>query len=620
LLIMVAGGALSALLLGNDGAQSAAVVCAHHAAGPEHSDFLGHEGLLLPLPRAPMRSGHAFRSGHGLQTVFTKDEPEKTDDVDSIEEVDEREASEQVMEEYEKEMTTLGTYVKDLAKSATRTTERAGALAEQVRYETLDEEISRASQDVQDIMEEVPWQMRAANPSIHQLYNDREALRSLVQEGGRVDPLVEKRVIADIERHSTEALESLEPSETSLKVARNLYDAAERHAALAPPILRETEVHMKEQGLNEEHENAAPESEEGPTPQEALEKLQKGEPDAPKANTSAGCNCDDQVQCSLQGRSFNWCRVGGGRCSILQEDKNTVEAGGAPREPWIDPSGVDHRLYSYPGAYPASGTHQQQSGAVWDYCTPQPKQPKGYAPRTAHGGRCAWRGDLYERYEKDEAFDSKSGVIDLDKIPERDRLALEVMSLYKASPKTRTLCMQTENSGPYAVCPVAPDPDNPEAAHGGWLADRSWDFCTDRTWKPTAKGEQPPLMPAMPTLKELRKMQREAEKAKMASGEDDMEAVEDAAPSPLVTLGLFALQLPPPRPIVTATPARASPGRPVAPPLRPPPSLRAEPRGLAPPPQSQVQRLASFFPELPWEARCATHLHCVPKAMVACRQ
>jgi len=130
-----------------------------------------------------------------------------------------------------------------------------------------------------------------------------------------------------------------------------------------------------------------------------------------------------------------------------KEDLATLEAGGAPRPSWVDPSGADHRLYTWPGPYPASGTHQQQSGAYWDYCTPAPKKPKA-APKTAHGGRCAWRGDLYERYEKDEAFDSKTGVIDLDKVPARDRFAMEAMYLFKANPKERTLCTETENSKP----------------------------------------------------------------------------------------------------------------------------------------------------------------------------
>lgn len=559
---MVAGGALSALFLAHvDGDQSAVTHDAYHSA----------EFSLEPF---------RIRPHHGRSTAFAQEANAETEKElpNAGKEMTDEAKKAQAVEEYEQQMTDMSTYVQELAKAATRHTERAGALAEQIRHETLDEEISRSTQDLQDMLVEVPWKMRAANPSIQHLYDDREALRALVQEGGRVDPLVEKRMLGNIERHATEALEALQQPITSLKVSRSLYDAANRHAALAPPVIRENEVHLKESGPEQEHANQKPPSPEGPTPEEALEKVIQGEPDANTANTSAGCNCDDQVKCSLQGRSFTWCRVGGGRCAALREDTTTSEAGGADRPSWIDSSGADHRLYGFPGPYPASGTHQQQTGAAWDYCTPSPKPVMGGAPKTAHGGRCAWRGDLYERYARDEAFDSKSGTIDLDKVPTRDRLALEAMQLYKANPNERTLCTETENSKPYAICPVSPDPDNPEASHSGWLADRSWDFCTDRTWKPNPKNDQPPLIPAMPTEKELRSADREAKVADVDA------AAEAGAPSPLVTLGLAAL------------PSRA---RPVAPPIRPPQTLVQRP-GLRPLSRSNIQRLSSFLPEVKW--------------------
>merc|ERR1719360_164859 len=40
----------------------------------------------------------------------------------------------------------------------------------------------------------------------------------------------------------------------------------------------------------------------------------------PLGLTAAQCQCDPQVKCGLQGRSFTWCRVGGGRCELLRRD------------------------------------------------------------------------------------------------------------------------------------------------------------------------------------------------------------------------------------------------------------------------------------------------------------
>merc|ERR1719188_845300 len=213
--------------------------------------------------------------------------------------------------------------------------------------------------------------------------------------------------------------------------------------------------------------------------------------------TAAGCECDHQVKCGLQGRSFNWCRVGGGTCALLRRDHVDVR----------DPGGADHNLYKGQAVSPASGAAPERSGAVWDYCSPKPG-PKiaGSAPRTSHGGSCAWRGDLLRRYEEDPQYLSALGEIDLQKVPPRDRLAVQIMLQYRAAPDGPAgLCDVTPGSRPFAVCPAVADPERPELGGRGWLASRSWDFCTQRGWRPAhdrgqerSEVQPAPPAPALP--------------------------------------------------------------------------------------------------------------------------
>jgi hypothetical protein len=626
---MVAGGALRALLLTHDATENLLNPASHNGTegGTQHAAIGAETGLTAPLTLPPRRR-------HGLNTAFDEDgDKEKEED-----ELDDEEA----MDEHAQKMATEAEYVKKVAKEATRATERAASLAEQVRLETLDEEISRTSQDLQDLMRDVPWQLRAMNPSIQRLYDDREALRSIADQGGSLDPFVEKHRLASIERHATDALAAIEDPMNTLRSARILYNASERHAALAPAIVHDGDVRFIEiEGKDGKDGTVPPQPvDQGElSPPEALEKTIEGQPDRPEANTSAGCNCDPQVACSLQGRSFTWCRVGGGTCPILQEETSTSEAGGATRPNWIDASGTDHRLFlTEENGYPASSTRQQQSGAIWDYCTPAPKRPPKAPPKTAHGGRCAWRGDLYERYERDDAYDAKGmKIADESKIPKRDRLAVEAMRLYKAAsasakgmdpkavaeiakakPAWLGLCRVTEHSKPYAVCPVVPDPDNPEASHGGWLSDHSWDFCADTSWHPAIGGDKPPKVPYMKTMEELRA--EEQQKAAEAALGDVTKA---AGPSPLVALAISSLRSPalgppPPRSRGAGLRPSAKGSRPAAPPARPPRSLQ---RQVGPAPsRNTTQRLSSFLPALPEVDTGVTTADGASEASVMCRQ
>merc|ERR1712224_1102539 len=119
---------------------------------------------------------------------------------------------------------------------------------------------------------------------------------------------------------------------------------------------------------------------------------------------------------------------------------------------------------------------------------------------------------------------------------------------------------------------------NPVASRGGWLSDRSWDFCSDGSWYPIPEGDRAPRIPTLLTQQ---------------------------VPDPLVT---SLLGSPPPR-SVAAQRAAAAGLRPVAPSLRP--ARIARQQRADPPPnlpkRSCNPRLSSFFPELPWDSTDALH-------------
>jgi len=194
--------------------------------------------------------------------------------------------------------------------------------------------------------------------------------------------------------------------------------------------------------------------------------------------TSAGCQCDPQAKCALQGRSFTWCRVGGARCSLLRPEEKIEHPN--------DPALRDHDLYESGGPDKRTAKGLERTGAVWDYCIPKLglEPGAGQGVRTAHGGICAWRGDILKRYETDETYLKKDGSLDLEKVPSRDRLSVDVMLQYRKDPTKKFLCTHTEQSGHFLVCPVTADTERPEFSGRGWNATHSWDFCTEGFWKP----------------------------------------------------------------------------------------------------------------------------------------
>lgn len=542
------GGALGAALFATPaftpGVQSATV--GYHVelagyGGDWDSHGLGAQAGSVPIHSSNVKRHSSFSSDRPVllrENHENFDEPQGgfSSKTNRLVQEENEQAEEDELED-EANLEDMMEHVTKAGRQAQRQTERAGAVAEAVRLETVDEAVRQAATDAEVIMAQVPFTMRTANLSLRKIYEDRAALDELDKLEGKADPHMYRRLFQDGTKQINDTIETIAPALQSVAGAKTLQQTASRLATLSTPVIQENEVRLKQAEEKAEGEEVSKPSEEKPgeeelDAQEAILKVVKGEADG--NGTSAGCQCDETVKCSYQGQSFNWCQVGGGRCPVLRPQFGTEEAGGKLNPNWIDAAGYDHHVYGNPGPFPASGSHHEQTGYVWDYCTPAPKRlPKGAAPKTAHGGLCAWKGDLYERYEKDSKYQSTDmshpdhRVVDTEKVPFEDRLAIEAMVQYKASPGKgpgkHTLCDETPSSKPYAVCPAIPDPDNPEAGTNGWLASRTWDFCTDRDWTPDPRGEMGPRIPALekppePIGEEARTEEGDAEELGEAEG------------------------------------------------------------------------------------------------------
>eukprot|EP00913_Durusdinium_trenchii_P024570 g23064.t1 len=228
-----------------------------------------------------------------------------------------------------------------------------------------------------------------------------------------------------------------------------------------------------------EHQEHSPEelSSHGKEVLRAKQKVDKMDDGAPMGLTSAGCKCDPQAKCALQGRSFTWCRIGGGTCSLLSSK--------AQKEHPLDPALHDHGLYKPGGPEATKERDLDRSGAVWDYCEPHLGLSSGAAPRTAHGAMCA-------RYMEDPFFLKQDGTLDLTKN------GTFVVLAEQKDPEHQHLCTITDSSGMFRVCPTTVDDERPELAGMGWNASHSWDFCGERfgedNWKPatTETSAEPP--------------------------------------------------------------------------------------------------------------------------------
>ncbi|CAE7295761.1 rpl22 [Symbiodinium pilosum] len=268
-----------------------------------------------------------------------------------------------------------------------------------------------------------------------------------------------------------------------------------------------------------------------------------GVPPLPVAETSSGCQCDPTAKCALQGQPFTWCRVGSeqeptcakldvaddptGRDHALgvqgvppmplkEEEGSGHGQGGQPQE-W-DQHGEDlGRSLDHSGGYdqgfggygaPGMTTYDPHTGAHYDQPGyDQPTEPtegehgeseKDTVPEqelTSHlGCECAPRPDVLQRYMDDPLFHNlETGEIDIEKIPFKDRIAVEAMQNYMENGED--LCQQTPHSGEFLVCPVAKgcagsNVSGPGGAlPSGWFAGvsgKSWDFCA-----PAAQAGEP---------------------------------------------------------------------------------------------------------------------------------
>jgi len=401
----------------------------------------------------------------------------------------------------------------ELARAARLWTERVGAMVEANRLEMLDLGRNQSAADAEGFLQRLPQSLGDANTDLQSLFQDRKTLLDFLRLGGAGDPASESHILKSITRHTAGASKGMNTMERLLRSAQALLETANRQAAMSHPLIRDSDVHM---APRDEEEGAATQEEEGQDTnledqeasadpetrdeaffsqikaQQAL--LDQGEP---LGETAAQCQCDPQVKCGLQGRSFTWCRVGGGHCELLRRDGTTLH----------DLSGADHSLYKGKQTWPATGRRLERTGAVWDYCLPRPgpKLP-GSAPRTAHGGVCAWRGDILGHYVDDPSYRDSAGHFDITKVPGGDRPGVEAMMQYFTDTSRYALCDSIPGSRPFAVCPVAADQEHPELGARGWLAAHTWDFCTDRNFRPEPvpgqdHSEQLPAPPA-PALPE----------------------------------------------------------------------------------------------------------------------
>ncbi|CAK9012064.1 Uncharacterized protein SCF082_LOCUS11367 [Durusdinium trenchii] len=397
-----------------------------------------------------------------------------------------------------------------LAESARVWAERASALVDATRAEQADQEAVDIATDLAKVARRAGTALMGANASLQALDTARFNLE--VQEKLEdVDPQMEVYVLAKTAQAATKASDAMHMALQVATRAQNLADEAISHGVTSMPKLRVTDVQLAP--LNEaegadfdDNQEHSPEelSSHGKEVLRAKQKVDKMDDGAPMGLTSAGCKCDPQAKCALQGRSFTWCRIGGGTCSLLSSK--------AQKEHPLDPALHDHGLYKPGGPEATKERDLDRSGAVWDYCEPHLGLSSGAAPRTAHGAMCAWRGDLLRRYMEDPFFLKQDGTLDLTKVPLRDRLSVEAMLQYQKDPEHQHLCTITDSSGMFRVCPTTVDDERPELAGMGWNASHSWDFCGERfgedNWKPatteTSVHEEiseplpPPAAPELP--------------------------------------------------------------------------------------------------------------------------
>ncbi|CAK0841066.1 unnamed protein product, partial [Prorocentrum cordatum] len=206
------------------------------------------------------------------------------------------------------------------------------------------------------------------------LYDPLPAQYQCLGSGFHLPAVVtDARINHDLRRHAEGMLHEVRTATSLGRKTAALTEAVERQHALARPVLRDTDVHMvptnEAEGAPGEDdedgggvEGAEEEGEGGDLDAEVTRMISEADAGEPLGPTAAGCACDPQVKCGLQGRSFSWCRVGGGTCALLRRDHADV----------LDLGGADHNLYKGQSVIPASGAFPERSGAVWDYCTPKP--------------------------------------------------------------------------------------------------------------------------------------------------------------------------------------------------------------------------------------------------------
>lgn len=244
-------------------------------------------------------------------------------------------------------------------------------------------------------------------------------------------------------------------------------------------------------------------------------------PSIPAARTASGCTCSETSECTDRGRSFDWCVVSDKERCTLRHNLETR-----------DFQGADHRV--------ASNDVTVRGPKVWDYCLapPQDGEPpyeKGDALALHKGCHCAPNPKILDKYSNNPDFRGKDGRFLWERVPRRERPALEAM-LKLAMSEDRaqqaglnalavdvaeeagepapeaditvsdapvnaddqvegeqrddlSLCVRVPSTKPFRICPAIPDENS--GPSGGWCADHSYDFCAVASGK---EGEdQAPL-------------------------------------------------------------------------------------------------------------------------------
>mmetsp|Transcript_10017 Transcript_10017/g.22056 ORF Transcript_10017/g.22056 Transcript_10017/m.22056 type:complete len:599 (-) Transcript_10017:135-1931(-) len=450
----------------------------------EVSSFAGADGNV-GQPGGGQGGAGGGPGGGGEGTALSVDEQASATQVeegDPSKEVYSPEEAEQQLDEQIK-------YLMAMKEFAIAKTDLASRLVASNRQLQADTDMSKAMEGAAELLKLMGPTLKRCNSHLDRLREHRHLLSELRKLGPVAEPRLEQQALNYIRMDARSIHNDLHKSLKILHQVNTFTNVAEQQAKATKPFLREDQVRFlpPKEEEEEEADEAAIEEEEEPKElgdplqtegHELVRSLSVGEPVTEENNTSAGCTCDKYAQCSLQGRDFTWCRVGGNNCSLLRFDK--VHSN--------DPGGLDHNLYKASEEYPATTPSRERSGAVWDYCVAKPAlKGENSAPRTAHGGVCAWRGDLYKRYAEDPQYQGPHKKLLLNKIPIRDRQAVQVMDQLAQHPDQHGLCDRTAGSRGYAICPAVPDPEQPESASVGWFAGRTWDFCSDadRGYRPT---------------------------------------------------------------------------------------------------------------------------------------